>query len=68
MRLRRYETPSYAYMEREKDHEHFFRAEVFLETGGQDYDVMGFTREELMQDVLQQYDRHFQYLHAVRAG
>ena len=68
VRLRRYETPSYAYMEREKDHEHFFRAEVFLETGGQDYDVMGFTREELMQDVLQQYDRHFQYLHAVRAG
>jgi choline/glycine/proline betaine transport protein len=68
VRLRRYETPSYAYMEREKDHEHFFRAEVFLETGGQDYDVMGFTRDELMQDVLQQYDRHFQYLHAVRAG
>jgi choline/glycine/proline betaine transport protein len=37
-----------------------------LETGGQDYDVLGFTRDELMQDVLQQYDRHFQFLHAAR--
>lgn len=66
LRLRRYEMPSYSYMDRDKPDEPFFRAEVFLETGGQDYDVLGFTRDELMQDVLQQYDRHFQFLHAAR--
>jgi choline/glycine/proline betaine transport protein len=66
LRLRRYEMPSYSYMDRDTPDEPFFRAEVFLETGGQDYDVLGFTRDELMQDVLQQYDRHFQFLHAVR--
>jgi choline/glycine/proline betaine transport protein len=72
VRLRRYEMPSYSYFDgaadRRRRDEHFYRAEVFLEDGGQGYDVLGFTKEELMQDVLNQYDRHFQYLHAVRTG
>ncbi|MFC3123551.1 BCCT family transporter [Pseudoroseomonas globiformis] len=72
VRLRRYEMPSYSYFDtaadRKKRDEHFYRAEVFLEDGGQDYDVLGFDKAELMQDVLQQYDRHFQYLHALRAN
>ncbi|MDJ0387935.1 BCCT family transporter [Roseomonas sp. E05] len=68
VRLREYAMPSFTYFEsapeRER-HEHYYRAEVFLEEGSQDYDVMGYTREEMIQDVLAQYDRHFQYLHAV---
>lgn len=70
IRLRRYATPGYSFFESQssrKKAEHYYRAEVFLSDGGQDYDVMGFTKDELIQDVLLQYDRHFQYLHAIRA-
>ena len=69
IRMRRYETPGYSFVERQssrKTAEYYYRAEVLLSDGGQDYDVMGFTKEELIQDVLLQYDRHFQYLHAIR--
>ncbi|MFC4168098.1 BCCT family transporter [Teichococcus aestuarii] len=70
LRLRRYAMPSFSYFESGPDvapREHYWRAEVFLEDGSQDYDVMGLTREELIQDVLAQYDRHFQFLHALRS-
>lgn len=70
IRLRRYAMPSFAYFEsrpEQEQREHYWRAEVFLEDGSQDYDVMDLTREELIQDVLSQYERHFQYLHASRA-
>ncbi len=70
IRMRRYETPGYSFVESQssrKKAEYYYRAEVFLSDGGQDYDVMGFTKDELIQDVLLQYDRHFQYLHAIRA-
>ena len=69
IRMRRYETPGYSFVESQssrKTAEYYYRAEVLLSDGGQDYDVMGFTKEELIQDVLLQYDRHFQYLHAIR--
>ncbi|WP_367614518.1 BCCT family transporter [Teichococcus coralli] len=70
IRMREYAMPSFNYFEsapeRER-HEHYYRAEVFLEDGSQDYDVMGFSRQEMIQDVLAQYDRHFQYLHAVHS-
>ncbi|WBV42864.1 BCCT family transporter [Pseudoroseomonas cervicalis] len=70
IRLRRYAMPSFAYFEsrpEQEQREHYWRAEVFLEDGSQDYDVMDLTREELIQDVLSQYERHFQFLHASRA-
>jgi choline/glycine/proline betaine transport protein len=44
----------------------FYRAEVHLAEGGQDYDVMGWSREQLTVDVLQQYENHLQFLHALR--
>lgn len=46
----------------------FFRAEVFLREGGQDYDIMGWSREEVIGDVLDQYERHRQYLHIVHGS
>jgi choline/glycine/proline betaine transport protein len=69
IRLRSYDTPGYSFIENQNNRKRadkYYRAEVFLSDGGQDYDVMGLTRDELIQDVLAQYDRHFQYLHAVR--
>ncbi len=44
----------------------YCRAEVYLREGGQDYDVMGWTREQLLTDILAQYERHLQFLHSVR--
>jgi len=70
IRMRSYDMPSYSFIESQMNRQRsdrYYRAEVFLSDGGQDYDVMDLTRDELIQDVLGQYDRHFQYLHAVRA-
>lgn len=48
------------------DQDKFCRAEVHLAEGGQDYDVMGWSREQLTVDVLQQYENHLQFLHTLR--
>lgn len=45
----------------------FFRAEVFLREGGQDYDIMGWGRDDVIGDILDQYERHRQYLHMVHS-
>ncbi|MYZ42081.1 BCCT family transporter [Schauerella aestuarii] len=44
----------------------YFRAEVHLREGGQDYDIMGWTRDDVIGDILDQYERHRHYLHVVR--
>ena len=44
----------------------YFRAEVHLQEGGQDYDVMGWTADQLLTDILTQYERHLQFLHSLR--
>ncbi|MDH4556456.1 BCCT family transporter [Pseudomonas sp. BN417] len=44
----------------------YFRAEVHLREGGQDYDVMGWSREEVIGDLLDQYEKHLHFLHVVR--
>ncbi|HSG59958.1 MAG TPA: BCCT family transporter [Pseudomonadales bacterium] len=43
----------------------YFRAEVHLSEGGQDYDVMGWNQEQLVLDVLQRYENHLHFLHSV---
>ncbi len=48
------------------DAETYSRAEVHLREGGQDYDVMGWTKDQLIEDVLFQYERHLHFLHLVR--
>ncbi|NYT81754.1 BCCT family transporter [Alcaligenaceae bacterium] len=48
-----------------EDERRYFRAEVFLREGGQDYDIMGWSEEAVIGDILDQYERHRQYLHMV---
>lgn len=43
--------------------ENYFRAEVQLNEGSQDYDVMGWTKNQVLHDILQQYEKH---LHVLR--
>ncbi|GAA4323408.1 choline BCCT transporter BetT [Pigmentiphaga soli] len=50
---------------RHEDERRYFRAEVHLREGGQDYDIMGWSREEVIGDILDQYERHRHYLHMV---
>ena len=41
----------------------YARAEVFLREGGQHYDVFGYTKAQLIRDLLRQYERHRQWIH-----
>ncbi len=46
--------------------EYYYRAEVFLNEGSQEYDLVGYTKEQVLVDILNQYERHMQYLHLER--
>jgi len=46
--------------------EEYYRAEVHLREGGQDYDVMGWTQRQLINDMLEQYQKHLHFLHLLR--
>lgn len=51
----------------ESGHRHeYFRVEVYLTEGGQNYDVMGWSRQGIIADILDQYSRHLHFLHLVR--
>ena len=40
----------------------FTRLQVHLDDGGADYDVMGYTSAQLIHDVLDQYERHLEFV------
>ena len=44
----------------------YYRAEVHLSEGGQDYDIMGWSKSDVINDVLDQYERHMHFLSSVR--
>ncbi|MCL1065330.1 BCCT family transporter [Shewanella olleyana] len=44
-------------------HQDYYRVEVFLEHGGQHYDVMGYTQEQIIADIVNQYERYLHYQH-----
>ncbi|NLY12297.1 MAG: choline BCCT transporter BetT [Gammaproteobacteria bacterium] len=50
----------------EREERKYFRAEVHLMEGGQDYDIMGWSRGEVIEDILDQYEQHMHFLHVVR--
>jgi choline/glycine/proline betaine transport protein len=45
---------------------HYYRQEVHLGEGGQGYDLAGYTREQVIGDILDQYERHMFFLHTQR--
>ena len=63
IKLRTFGVPNYVSEETKT----FYRAEVFLRSGGQDYDVFGYTKEQIVADAVTQYEKHFQYLHLSNA-
>ncbi|MCP1363852.1 high-affinity choline transporter BetT, partial [Halomonas sp. BBD48] len=44
----------------------YYRIEVYLMEGSQGYDLMGYTRDQVIEDILDQYERHMHYLHLNR--
>ncbi|ABL99382.1 BCCT family transporter [Shewanella amazonensis] len=61
LRLRQYsKVPVHGVEETDDD---FYRVEVFLEHGGQHYDVLGYTVEQLQADAVTQYEKYLHYLH-----
>lgn len=48
------------------DEQTYYRAEVHLREGGQDYCVMGWSKLAVINDVIDQYRKHLHFLHLVR--
>lgn len=45
---------------------HYYRAEIHLSEGGQDYDVMGWSKQALIHDMIDHYHKHLHFLHILR--
>ncbi len=69
VRPREYEPPAFVLDDTRKKRTEalkYFRAEVHLREGGQDYDIMGLSTDEIIHDVIDQYERHHAFMNAVR--
>lgn len=44
----------------------YYRLEVYLLEGSQGYDLIGYSREQVINDILDQYEQHLQFLHVSR--
>ncbi|WP_166358328.1 choline transporter BetT [Pseudomonas akapageensis] len=69
VQMRGYFTPSFALAgigAHELKNRRYYRAEVHLSEGSQDYDLVGYSKEQIINDILDQYERHLQFLHLVR--
>ncbi len=54
------------YAKKHENDEFYYRAEVFLNEGGQGYDVLGWSQDMLRSDIIEQYRRHLHFLHLLR--
>lgn len=67
---RKYAQPDFAGGEHEMldddDDQIYYRAEVHLREGGQDYDIMGWSKNAVINDVIDQYHKHQHFLHLLR--
>ncbi|NBC34003.1 MAG: BCCT family transporter [Alphaproteobacteria bacterium] len=70
VKLSSYRMPTFAWAEprreTEREERKYYRAEVHLLEGAQHYDVLGYTKEQVIADVLSQYEKHMHFLHLAR--
>lgn len=67
IRLRGYAMPAYGFPAMERgpdDEEHYYRAEVFLRRGGQSYDIYGYEQQDIINDILDQFEKYLHFLNA----
>jgi len=65
IRPQAYAMPSFVSSDAPGDERKYFRAEVHLREGGQDHDVMGWSKDEVIGDILDHFERHMHFLHLV---
>jgi choline/glycine/proline betaine transport protein len=66
IRMLEHALPDYAYpgMTRvDAEVDKYYRAEVFLRRGGQSYDIYGFDQQDIITDILDQFEKHLHFLH-----
>ncbi|MEM6049821.1 choline transporter [Erwinia sp. P7711] len=61
----RYSVPAFTYRARSGKSD-YFRLETFLLEGTQGNDLMDYTKEQIINDILDQYERHLTFLHIHR--
>jgi choline/glycine/proline betaine transport protein len=62
---RKYSQPDYV-TEADEDEQSYYRAEVHLVEGGQDYDIMGWSKTAVINNIIDQYHKHLHFLHLLR--
>ncbi len=64
IRMVEYAMPEYAFPEMAEDNpSHYYRAEVFLRRGGQSYDIYGYEGQQIIDDILDQFEKYLHFLH-----
>lgn len=65
---RKYSQPDFNHenTEIEEDEQSYYRAEVHLVEGGQDYDIMGWSKVAVINNIIDQYHKHLHFLHLLR--
>lgn len=66
VRMRGYATPTFAYPEMATDPDgdkRYYRAEVFMRRGGAAYDIYGCSEQEIIDDLLTQFEKYLHFLH-----
>lgn len=53
-------------IDEDEDEQSYYRAEVHLGEGGQDYDIMGWSKTAVINNVIDQYHKHLHFLHLLR--
>lgn len=61
----KYSQPDF-FNEDSEDDENYYRAEVHLVEGGQDYDIMGWSKAAVINNIIDQYHKHLHFLHLLR--
>jgi len=62
---RKYSQPDFI-IEADEDEQSYYRAEVHLVEGGQDYDIMGWSKTAVINNIIDQYHKHLHFLHLLR--
>ena len=65
IRMAEHEVPGFSYAKLRGDDdeaEKYYRAEVFLRRGGQTYDIYGYDKNEIVKDILDQFEQYLHYL------
>lgn len=66
IRLTEHPMPGFVYAELKRDPdkpEVYYRAEVYLRRGGRSYDIYGYDKDDIIKDILDQFENYLHFLH-----